>query len=202
MYDTRVMLYLLCREVICQPHTIWLDNFSKTYRLIKVELRRGAVALSLWAAEGVHRYYQPCYTSEMVNMNLMHDRNDEIIPALPDNFMSCEDQVSLLLQRAHNLGEDLYRTSLVGILNTNNVPIKPLPDQLNLQRHKQALVGHRDGMVDFYPNSLHDINPSSDVGLVKMIQLLKDKITKPEYESKYICVVADVNIFSRILKVS
>jgi hypothetical protein len=186
----------LCSDHQREPHVMWVDNFSKIYRINHITMDSGAYRDCLWTGEAIHRYTGRA----AVSMNVMHDRNGQVVPIMPRDMFEQQPRLIAASQAVDAMGSRLYESSLVLGYNVCNIPLKPSVDAQEYPELYSHLQRREDGLGEFYPTRIAKHNPGSNTGLHSYMQEVYEKLAETnEYYKVY---KADCNIFSRWMKVS
>ena len=174
-----------------QPNVIWLDNFSKTLARQHPTVERGVWTPMLWTVSGVKRLHR----SVQVKMDLVYD-GAGVQSAMPPTLVG--DYEELVAHISSQMSTDsMYDTALCVEHNVSRVPPK-LPDdawidQVDIDRMSESV----DGLSRFHPMEISKHNIGSNEGLMLVLKEL-DAMLAP---GRYAVVVADINVYMRILKV-
>jgi hypothetical protein len=185
---------IFIREVTGRPGVYWWDNFGgKAFAVAVQGMDLGSYKLPLWTGKGFHHYIG----DKHIDLTL-----DVIKPGMPDEVfpLIAKNTVIKQMGMADKMGYDYLRKSLVKKYSVRRVPCKPEVDSNQDSKLHVVLQESRDGLVDFYPMELSDLNIGSRRGLFK---IMRDEFDKwPEGPPpEYFVLSADCNIFSRIVKV-
>ena len=99
-----------------------------------------------------------------------------------------------------NVKYTYYDGSLVRKYDVRRVPVKPSANRRMDPKIRQILMESRDGMLDFHPIGLIDINIGRNRGLQQIIRKVFDE-NAANPRTTYYVLTADCNIFLRTLKV-
>ena len=193
-FDTERKLYLIrteatIKKVTEQPHTIWFDNFSKSYANAMPTLEAGARTGCLWTGQGLHNYVGPAI-----------DTRKNTYPGMPASLFA-PSMISRLKSSMQAVDSEKYRyfsRSLCKKYNVNRVPLKPSVSYLDNPRLYEVLSESRDGMVHFHPSAIIDENIGSNRGLMN---ILRNFQTERQNSEQLSFMTVDCNIFKRVLKV-
>lgn len=184
-----------------EPYAIWLDNFSKLYRVKMTSIQTGTMKTCLWTGIALKRFAYPS------TVDLSHKRDEAgwIIPAMPtDPFEHMHVLKELLRQQnrehAPNVPK-LYDGSLMRRWGAWSVPLTP-DVKLMSAKLRESTMASNDRMSEFFPLGLEEDNIGSNTGLAKVLRRLYDRFNMGSTEcKKYSVITVDVQIFDRILKV-
>jgi hypothetical protein len=193
------LMHVFChrRVVRTQPGTYWMDNFSKTMATGIGSVAKGVWSDCLWAGKAYKLYTgKRKVTMEVITYN------DQIVPAMPDDF---GEQVWALKKLVKTLEEepmDYLADSMVKKYNVTAIPLKPNVTKQEDPKFHAFLQKSKDGMADFYPDDIIKHNIGSNDGLLKILRMEYDaKKMKNDDLKRYTVLLCDINIFQRVLKV-
>ena len=161
----------------------------------------GAYKAMNWCGKAIH-VWRPSNPDSSVTLKI--DSNAENVwPAMSEDLFEKKDMdtVRKWMQKVDDMGSNLYDMSLCVKYDVRRVPLKPDSKKALAFGYTQlakALNEHRDGMQDFFPMKIEDINIGSWTGL---LTLLKNWSDDRHREDHYSILSTDCNIFLRILKV-
>ena len=188
--DDLVLFRLLARK----PGVFWWDNFGgKAFSVAIQGIDLGSYKQPLWTGFGFHEYVG----DKDVKMSI-----DVLKPGMPAKLFTQEvkDMMKKMMKGADKMGYKYLEKSIVHKYNVRRVPCKPEVDPVKEAQLHNILQESRDGLVDFYPTELMDINIGSNRGLFQILRTEYDKVGD-ELPPRYVVLSADYNIFMRILKV-
>ena len=187
-----------------QPHVTWLDNFSKIYNRKSATLQQGIWHDCLWTGVAVNKWNPSIgFEADHVNLSALLDDSGTVISAMP-SALGTAPSVRFLKQQMQKMKEEggmfQYESSICKKYDVRNIPLKHVVSEVEDPELFNILIRRVDGLKHFYPKQLLKKNIGSNKGL---LQILWDKLsetiaTRPR---KYSIIVADVDIFKRILKV-
>ena len=192
----------VCRQVASQAHVIWLDNFSKNFRMQLINISKAALRDALWTGVALREY-----APDDVSLDIVHRRGFEV-SAMPERpFADLHFMLQTLVQVTEDEGEmpHLYDSSLMRMWGVNSVPVTPRREKLPADT-LAALRRAPDRLSNFYPTGLMKMNVGSNIGLARVMkQLLIDHghlpVDPDNNPAKYMVMTVDINIFDRIIKV-
>ena len=187
------------------PHTVWLDNFSKIYGCRFPNIDKGAWTNCLWTGIALHKYLG----ATRVTMDIIRDANGNDVPAMPDNVFA---MVAMLQEvwMAYKATLDYRRHSLVSKWKVSCVPLKPQAENMPEGIWKQAIEQDVNTLRPLYPKAILPINIGSNLGLARIMrshyidnhQDVVETRRDPRPCGKYTAFNADIDIFRRTLKVN
>ena len=172
----------------------WWDDFGgKAFSVAIQGMDLGSFKQPLWTGLGFHEYVGEKHVDMSVNV---------LKPGMPDRLFTREvkDKILDLMTKADKLGYQYIKSSIVRKYKVRRVPCKPEVDKVKESKLHNILQESRDGLVDFYPTHLLDINIGSNRGLFQILRHEYEKVSEAP-PSRYFVLSADCNIFTRILKV-
>jgi hypothetical protein len=177
-----------------KPGVFWWDNFGGAAFSVAIQgMDLGSYKLPLWTGLGFHAYVGDAHIDTSL---------DVMKQGMPDVLFTKEVKrtMKVWMEKADKRGYKYLERSIVKKYNVRRVPCKPQVDKAKDLSLHNILAESRDGLVDFYPTELMEINISSNRALCQIMRKEFDK-WKDGYPASYQIVTADCNIFSRILKV-
>jgi hypothetical protein len=189
------------REMMNRPNIQWWDNFNKNIAIQMQGVESGAYKPMNWCGKAIH-VWRPTNPGSSVTLKI--DSNaDNVWSAMSEDLFEKKDMdtVRKWMKQVDDMGSDLYDMSVCVKYDVRRVPLKPDSKKALVFGHKQlakALNEHRDGMQDFFPMQIEDINIGSWTGL---LTLLKNWSDDRQQEDHYSILNTDCNIFLRIMKV-
>lgn len=135
-------------------------------------------------------------------MELKYDGEGQIIPAMPENPFDEADTLTTLWS-TNTIPEEYRESSLAVQYKVRNVPLKPLPQHVQRQGHKNALLGGTDKLDTMHPKELLSHNIGNNQGLARIMRLHYEE-KKQDIEGmckEYSAFNTDINIFDRVIKV-
>ena len=184
------------RQLLGEPCSLWIDNFSKTLHRTNPTLSRDVYSSMLWTGMAVFASEK---TSQL-DASVQTDDHGAVIPAMPAQICQHRDQVLEGLSYVHNQGRHYLTNSLVHRFGVNNIPMAIL-DPEDVMQNQHPSKDHSMDIV--HPYQMVDMNIGSNIGLVSILrQHFYDPTGMDQDEcKKYVCLNADENIFWRTLKV-
>jgi hypothetical protein len=185
-----------------QPHVVWIDNFSKMFRMKLATMSKKNLQDALWTGIALRQYMGPPVDMSVVtkrgfNVSAMPDDPFVLIPQMLDRLCT--------ISAADDRGTmpHLYDSSYLIKWGVNSVPVTPMRRNLPALVLK-AMVATPDRLDNFYPQGLMEHNVGSNIGLgIVVDKFLKAhghrEATPPK---KYLAFTVDVNIFDRMIKVA
>lgn len=175
-----------------QPNVIWLDNFSKTLARQHPTVERGVWTPMLWTVAAVKRLHP----SVRVSMDLVYDGED-VHSAMPLTIVGDPDELHAHITSQMTVSS-MYDEAMCVIHNVRRVPPKLPSDswahQVDIDRMSESV----DGLHRFHPIEVNKHNIGANEGLMLVLKDLELMLAP----GRYAVVVADVNVYMRILKVS
>ena len=124
------------------------------------------------------------------------------VPAMPEELFSAESlQWFYALMDQVDGSRATFDACLAVKYRVRNVPLKPDPCNVE-ERFREVLTESRDGMANFFPKKIVQLNIGSNAGLVEVLRKLWDDHKASENAQNYKYVVCDTNIFWRSIRVS
>jgi hypothetical protein len=192
-----VFFICCCRELRSKPHVMWVDNFSKLYRVMHNTEDVGAYHDCLWTGEAIHMYTGGL----QIDMSQRFHDDGSIISIMPDNMFDKSPNLLYACTKVDALGSTLWSTSTVKVYGVNNIPLKPVLPRARNPALYDHLQKREDGVGEFIPTQLYKMNPGSDTGLHAYMRMINNKYTEGTRRD-YTIYKADCNIFSRWCKVT
>jgi hypothetical protein len=175
---------------------MWLDNFNRNFAAGNVSIKDGVYHAGNWTATGIHRCAQIIDRS-------WKDPSGKVRGhfGLPDDLFTKTSHRAWLMRQMRvcdDKGLKYQKKSLINKFDVRRVPLKPSRRKVTNARHKEGLK--HNGLDRFYPYDLMQPNIGSNDGLLDVMHTFWQTHWKkhPDFQM----VVADSNIFMRILKVS
>ena len=186
------------RNVLKNPHVLWVDNFSKVFRKSIPTSSDGTYNSCLWTG-----YAAFVAADTRVQMTLMHSPSGQTIPGMPQDICSpsCVRQVKAGIEYVFTGIRNHYDRSLVLEYDVRNIPPK-----IDTKRHI-----HMKDVVEHKKNSTHNVHPlklfkrniGSNDGLVAVLaDVCKTYGMVDGSCSEYVILNVDENIYWRVLKVN
>jgi hypothetical protein len=193
---------LLCREALDGETfpVVWIDNFSKNMARQIPRLGKDVFTSMMWTGLALKLYDGPRLARDLV------EADGQVLPAMPpshapekDDFVSFAS--ACLPAEGANPVPMRYSQSMVRRLKVNSIPPKADVAQDAAPNVADRLIVSRDGMHRTMPWDLWQHNIGANNGLMDVIkQYLVE--TDLEASSKYHVWLVDLNIYSRVYKVS
>lgn len=188
--------YIYRRQVEDGPHTVWVDNFSKTLGRQLPSIEHGAWSNCLWTGVALKKYEGPPLTLKTIT-----DDQQEIIPAMPEDPFEYEQSLRDLWN-ANVPQEEYIEKSLMTRWSVCNVPPKPVIHRVRSNQIRDDLKNQTTSLANLYPKKLIAINIGSNIGLGKIIRAhYEEKKQHQDACDKYTAFNVDINIFDRMIKV-
>ena len=191
-----------CRRIRTLPHVVWLDNFSKMFRMKLANISRKNLQDALWTGVALRQYMGPA-----VSMSVVTRRGFDVSAMPDDPFELMPQMVTRLLEvsAADDRGTmpHLFDSSYLTKWGVNAVPVVPMRENLPADVLR-AVQTTPDRLDNFYPEGLLAHNIGSNFGLCTVMdKVLTDaghrKVTPPK---TYMAFTVDINIFDRMIKVA
>lgn len=140
-------------------------------------------------------------------MDLMHDDEGVVIPAMPPKPFDREEQLVTLFKKYTQTPGCLhvYATSMVFTAKIRTVPLKPKAKHVQKEAHKRALIDGSDKLGTMYPIGIISDNIGSNIGLLRILRLHFEDSNQHLAgggADVYQALNVDTNIFDRALKVT
>ena len=183
-----------------EAHVGLWDNFSKMYRIKIADMRRTNLADCLWTGVAIRKYTGDA----KVSMACISDGSFHVdaMPSYPLGRLGT--LLSTMEELCSERGEmkNLFDTSKLVKWGVNRIPIVPMTVNMP-SKAKDSLSKGPLRLNHFIPKGLLRLNIGSNEGLARIIKIqLEDSGIGAETKPKiYKAVVADLNIFDRIIKV-
>jgi hypothetical protein len=177
------------------PHVIWLDNFSKTYirKVPKFEQTNSAWHDCLWTGVAMKRW-----DGEARISCLLTRENGEIVPAMPNTL--CDPTLTSKLETwvkfTDAKGMFLYESSISKA--ATRVPVEV--DKVTEPELFAKMQEKQHGLANLYPIELQQLNIGQNRGFARVFRKYLDEVVNSR-PKRYSVVMADVDIFPKILKV-
>jgi hypothetical protein len=180
------------------PHIHWIDNFSKLYNRTKPSIESGPVHNSLWTGVAVIEWDG----ASDVSLELVRHQDGSNMAALPPRLCTgyFDRGICQGLSDIDALGMNVLDMSTCTRYNVNNVPCKPVVDITDDPALHALLEQRGDGMRNLYPQCLIKANIGKNTDLLKIMRQRLDEVEAARPQ-RYGVVLADIDIFSRCLKV-
>lgn len=189
------------RDVQSQPHTLWLDNFSKHIKYQFPNLHHGTFKACLWSGLAMKRWNK---VDVPLDMAIKYNPDDNTaIPAMPDDpFLFRQQFLDLYAKKEKKTTMYQLESSLVQTWEVNNVPLKPtfwfpIPEKY------QKSMKECGSMSNLYPCDLLEQNVGSNEGFFQIFRdVFNERAVADQENPKYNVLFMDCNIYDRLLKVS
>ena len=182
-----------------QPHTVWVDNFSKNIAWQLPKIEHGVYKPCLWTGFALKLFTQ----QPDLDMYLKRDALGNIIPAMPDNPLPYKQSlVALYRKNEKAVGMKQLETSYVQRWAVNNVPLKPLVVNVPAQYH--AALAITESIHNLYPEKLVDLNPGDNGDTMKVFKGMLDEKLAAQAAGEpatYTMINLDMDIYDKALKV-
>jgi hypothetical protein len=197
-------MYISLVESLREPHTIWIDNFSKIWPRTMPNLDKGAWADCLWTGVAIHAYSG----SFPLTMNILRDAHGEGIPAMPNNLFTLTPKL-IKLWTSYCADIDYCTQSMVSAWKVNSVPLKPQAANMPAGPHQDAINSDVNTLNRLHPKELIPLNIGSNKGLATILrthyennnQHTEETRQAPRPCPKYSAFGVDIDIFRRMLLV-
>jgi hypothetical protein len=193
---------LRCRRVRTLPHVIWIDNFSKMFRMKLASISKKNLQDALWTCVALRQYMGPA-----VSMTVVTKRGFDVSAMPDDPFELMPQMINRLLEvsaaDARGTMPRLYDSSYLVRWGVNQIPVVPMRDNLPPEVLR-SLQTTPDRLDNFYPEGLLAHNIGSNFGLCTVMdQVLTDRGHRKSTNPKsYLAFTVDINIFDRMIKVT
>lgn len=175
-------------------YVFWVDNFAKQFRKSNLFNKANAPYVKLDYTPFAISVFPPSVG------NLAHKFvNGVLLPSFPPRLFYNEFKLCLV-QMLHTFDTydncRFWHSSTARQQQIFNVPLK---FETGLEDENDLLEGSEDGLRYFHTFDLFDANVSSRVGLVKVVNEIRNVFVK---QGRYSLCKVDINIFWRLCKVS
>jgi hypothetical protein len=193
---------LFCSNIIENDtgYAEWIDNFNRNYGVGNVKLKEGVYRSGNWTARAVHK---SCISPDDINRNIMDGKVLRAI-GLPDDLFTAKVLQTWVRDRMKHVDEcgmKYRKQSLIKKWDVRRVPLKPSMSDL-AGKPKWVAGLRRNDLSRFHPHSLMKHNIGANQGLLKVLHEMWTGGVRPIRDTKTLrMIVADSNIFKRILKV-
>jgi hypothetical protein len=195
----RFHLCFFVRQVLLEPHVTWWDNFNNAFAVCMQVLGKDAHMLCNWTGIANRITHESVDTSH-IDLHLTVEAFPADMFDAP-RWESLRASIQFLTEPASV--ERFSARNWTQIHDVRRVPIKAkVHPTLFPAIHRRSTDG-RTGLTNFYPQRMSAENIGSNLGLLRLLRAEHDKqMALPADERKYKIIVADCNIFLRIVKVS
>ena len=183
-----------------EANVAWWDNFSKMYRIKIADMRRTNLADCLWTGVAVRKYMGDA----KVSMACITDGHFHVDAMPPYPLARIGNLLSTMEELCADGGDmkNLFETSKLVKWGVNRIPIVPMTANMP-PKAKDSLAKGPLRLNHFIPKGLLRLNIGSNEGLARIIKIHQEDsgiggATAPKI---YKAVVADLNIFDRVIKV-
>jgi hypothetical protein len=114
-----VVMYAYFSSLHSAPHVMWIDNYSKIFRVNNLTEASGPYRDCLWTGEGIHKYIG----AETVDMNFSKDEKGIVIPIMPDDMFIHSTHLLYACTKVDDAGSKWYDKSNVKRYSINNIPL-------------------------------------------------------------------------------
>jgi len=138
-----------------------------------------------------------------LDLGICADEKAEIIHGMPTQLTATSSAFNSSMSDIDSEGSRYLVTSLCTEFDIRTVPAKLLAsDVSNDPVLKDHIQRHSRGLQNYYPVRMNEDNPGSNAGLAKIMQRQFEEMGAHVGEcDEYKVIVADINIYHRILKV-
>lgn len=134
------------------------------------------------------------------NMNITRRENGTIVPAMPDNILSTQSDVTAAITYILQNQRQYYDNSTVRQYDVRNIP--PKIDVRNNPNLMDIVEAKHNSTHTVHPVKLLDHNIGSNAGLISVLrQIYEHNNMHIDKCDKYMLLNVDENIYWRILKV-
>ena len=182
----------MCSNLILGPHVWWLDNYAKFYHIRIPTEERAYLRQCRWTVCGARPLPDDC-------LKRAFDAEGELIPAMPDDIF--EDAPAVLrFLRKFSRRPVSYVHSVTNLSRLHTFPPGPPTGSRRTPTSGEFWSDRGDvSAKKFVPTALEADDVGSDSGLLTVLL----RWCNPRRDANnYGCIVADVNIFDRIMKVT
>lgn len=184
----------------------WWDNFNRGYATGAHSLAKGTYRSVNWTVQAKQLANglpsSPVVPPMTLNTNI-RGTSTAIVTRMAHQLTIADSpikKVSELMRKEQQYGYTRYDTALCTSMQVNNVPPKPRVDKAPAA-WSDTLMSNSGGLSHFIPVHVREENIGSNIGLLRLIRDVYDANTiKPR--KHYFTLVADVNIFMRVQKVT
>lgn len=181
-------------------HVEWFDNVNRNFGVGNVKMSEGVYHAGNWTARALHECSIPPHE---INRNLMEQKRMRAIGLPDDLFTNPANKTWLIdMMKKCDLNGMYYRPqSQVEEWDVRRVPLKPSRDDVS-SNPKWTVGLERNDLHRFHPCQLMEPNIGSNQGLWDVMWTCWNDGTNAWKKSTTLqMVVADSNIFKRMLKV-
>jgi hypothetical protein len=186
----------LYRQLAEVPHVIWMDNFSKTYirKVPNFEHKNSAWHDCLWTGVALKKWEGD---ATITSLEVTRE-NGTIIPAMPDTLFdpALLSKLATWVKFTDAKGMFLYDSSISKYATRTPVEVDPVtePDLFATMKRRQH------GLGNLYPIELQQHNIGDKRGFTRVFRKYLNEVLNSR-PKRYSVVMADVDIFPKILKV-
>jgi hypothetical protein len=192
----------VCRSLRDTVHTVWMDNYNKLKAFQAPSLNKSSWAACAWSCVALKSVpsYKPLPT-DTLDIRTSPD-SGLVIPAMPDDPFTARD---FLLNKLRRNSDKmcLHDTSLAKLWKVDSVPLKPALN--NVPEKYQAPLEHQvDAIKNFHPLEIVGSNIGSNDGFCRIVRKVWEDHKARDArlgKSTHLVLIADINIFDRLLKV-
>jgi hypothetical protein len=189
------------RSMQDETHVVWIDNYQKKAKFHNVTFARGNWNDNQWTTKCL--FMPPAHLRETTVPLVVLVRDGVVVPAMPNDFMLQVDKFKANMALFGSKAQ-LARQSECRMKSVDNVPLKPKPCAYPPGPVKTALEANIDGLQNTIPVCITEENIGSNKGFLQVV--------RREWEQhqarcaatgvqKYLVLLADINIFDRLVKV-
>ena len=180
---------------------VWIDNYQKKAQFHNVTFARGKWQDNQWTTKCL--FMPPEHLRETTLELVVLVRDGVVVPAMPDDFMLHVDKFKANMVLFGSKAK-LARHSEAWLKNVNNVPLKPKPSAYPAGTVRTALEANIDGLQNTIPVCITEENIGSNKGFLEVVRREWEQHKARCAASgvqKYLVLLADINIFDRLVKV-
>ena len=192
---------LFCRRVQAdEAHVDWFDNFNRNYGTGNVKLKDGVYRAGNWTAHAIHVCSVP---ADQINRKIMDGKVMRDV-GVPQDLLTRPSVRAALLKmmiKVDKEGVFFRRKSTIHKFDIRRVPLKPSKQDVEGNARWKSGLAMND-LSRFHPARLMAENIGSNQGLWDILHDYWATGPRSAKKSKTLrMIVADCNIFKRILKV-
>lgn len=189
------------RDKQMETCVVWIDNYQKKAKFHNVTFARGNWNDNQWTTKCL--FMPPEHLRETTVQLVVLVRDGVVVPAMPNDFMLQVDKFKANMALFGSKAQ-LARQSESYVRNVNNVPLKPKPCAYPAGPVRTALEANIDGLQNTIPVCITEENIGSNKGFLEVVrrewQQHQARCAATGVQ-KYLVLLADINIFDRLLKV-